>query len=105
LIEFTDEALVKAIERVESKNSKGIRIALLGGGCAGFKYDFNYANEPNEDDMEQDFGKFKLWVCPMSAGYLDGMVISWQIEGLNEGFHFWNPMESSSCGCGVSVGF
>ena len=105
MIEFTDEALVKAIEKVERHNSKGIRIALLGGGWAGFKYDFDYAEQAKEQDVEQDFGKFKLWVCPESAGYLDGMVIGWERDGLNEGFHFWNPMESSSCGCGVSVGF
>ena len=70
-----------------------------------FKYDFDYAEQAKEQDVEQDFGKFKLWVCPESAGYLDGMVIGWERDGLNEGFHFWNPMESSSCGCGVSVGF
>ena len=104
--DITDGAKTQ-MDKLLKKNPEKYAISLIvvGGGCAGFKYDFNYANEPNEDDMEQDFGKFKLWVCPMSAGYLDGMVISWQVEGLNEGFHFWNPMESSSCGCGVSVGF
>ena len=79
-IDFTDEALVQAIKRVESRNIAGIRIALLGGGCSGFKYDFNYADGPKSDqDIELDFGKFKMWVCPMSEMYLDGIVIGWEV--------------------------
>ena len=46
-----------------------------------------------------------MWIDAMSENYLDGTVISWKKEGLNEGFHFNNPSEVSSCGCGVSVQF
>ena len=106
MIDWTDEAMDQVIKRLEFKQSPGIRLALLGGGCAGFKYDFNYADGPKtEQDEELDFGKFKMWICPMSAGYLDGTVIGWQVDGLNEAFTFWNPMESNACGCGESVGF
>ncbi len=106
MIEWTDEAMEQVIERLEKRKSPGIRLALLGGGCAGFKYDFNYADGPNNDqDEELDFGKFKMWICPMSAGYLAGTVIGWRVEGLVEEFTFWNPAESSACGCGESVGF
>ena len=105
-IDWTDEALTQAIKRVESRGSAGIRIALLGGGCSGFKYDFNYADGPkSEQDIELDFGKFKMWVCPMSEMYLDGIVIGWEVDGLNEQFTFWNPMQQNSCGCVESVGF
>ena len=106
MIEWTDEALEQVIKRIETKKSPGVRLALLGGGCAGFKYDFSYADGPKtEQDIELDFGKFKMWVCPMSEGYLDGTVIGWRVDGLQEEFTFWNPMESASCGCGESVGF
>lgn len=104
-IDFTDDALVKAIEKIETNNKAGIRFALDGGGCAGYQYDFNYADGPEESDVELDFGKFKMWIDAMSENYLDGTVISWKKEGLNEGFHFNNPSEVSSCGCGVSVQF
>jgi len=106
MIEWTDEAMNQVIKRLEVKQSPGIRLALLGGGCAGFKYDFNYADGPKtEQDEEIDYGKFKMWICPMSTSYLDGTVIGWQVDGLNEAFTFWNPMESNACGCGESVGF
>ena len=52
-----------------------------------------------------DFGKFKVWMDVMSEVYLAGTIISWKVEGLNEGFEFVNPQEQSACGCGVSVSF
>lgn len=106
LVDFTDEALTQVLQRLESKKAKGIHFGLTGGGCAGFSYVFNYADGPNqESDIEIDFGKFKVWMDVMSEMYLAGTVISWKVEGLNEGFEFVNPAESSSCGCGISVSF
>lgn len=104
-IDFTDTALQEVINKVEKKGAKGVRFSLLGGGCAGFSYEFNYADNGEAEDIPIDFGKFTLWLCPLSEMYLDGTVISWKVEGLNEGFEFINPQEQSSCGCGVSVGF
>lgn len=105
MIEFTEQALIKASERVRLQEKPGIRFALLGGGCAGFQYDFNYADGPEDGDIEQSVGDFKVWICPISNKYLDGTKIEWLIEGVQEGFKFVNPLESTSCGCGVSVGF
>ncbi len=106
LVDFTDEAREQVMERLERKGHKGIVFGLTGGGCAGFSYVFNYADGPaSETDIEIDFGKFKVWMDVMSEMYLSGTVISWKVEGLNEGFEFVNPQESSSCGCGVSVSF
>lgn len=104
-IDFTDDAMVHAIEKIERNKRPGIRFALTGGGCAGFEYEFDYADGPEESDIEIDFGKFKMWVCSLSENYLDGTTISWMRDGLNEGFQFNNPQQSSSCGCGVSVQF
>ena len=104
-VDFTDTALEEVISKVEKKGAKGVRFALTGGGCAGFSYEFNYADQGQENDIPIDFGKFTLWLCPLSEMYLDGTIISWKVVGLNEGFEFINPQEQSSCGCGVSVGF
>ena len=103
-IDFTDDAMIHAIEKTQGR--AGIRFALMGGGCAGFQYEFDYADGPQDGDIEIDFGKFKMWICPMSENMLDGTVISWKKDGLiSEGFQFNNPGESAACGCGVSVGF
>ena len=106
LVDFTDEALRQVTDKLAKNKSKGIHFGLTGGGCAGFSYVFNYADGPaQESDIEIDFGKFKVWMDVMSEMYLAGTLISWKVEGLNEGFEFVNPQESSSCGCGVSVSF
>ena len=105
MIEFTDQALIKASERVRMAQKPGIRFSLLGGGCAGFQYDFNYSDGPEEGDVEQDMRDFKVWICSISNKYLDNTRIEWLIEGVQEGFRFVNPLETASCGCGVSVGF
>ena len=106
LVDFTDDALNEVIRRLEQRKAKGIHFGLTGGGCAGFSYVFNYADGPaQESDIEIDFGKFKVWMDVMSEMYLAGTLISWKVEGLNEGFEFVNPQESSACGCGVSVSF
>ena len=106
LVDFTDEALTQVMDKLQKNKSKGIYFGLTGGGCAGFSYVFNYADGPHqESDIEIDFGKFKVWMDVMSELYLAGTLISWKVEGLNEGFEFVNPAEQSACGCGVSVSF
>jgi iron-sulfur cluster assembly accessory protein len=104
-IDFTDTALEEVIRKIERQGVKGVRFGLTGGGCAGFSYEFDYASEGKENDIPIDFGKFTLWLDPLSEMYLTGTIISWKVEGLNEGFEFVNPQEQSACGCGVSVGF
>ncbi len=104
-IDFTDTALIEVIQRIEKHGATGVRVGLTGGGGAGFSYEFDYANEGKENDIPIDFGKFTLWLDALSEMYLTGTIISWKVEGLNEGFEFVNPQEQSACGCGVSVGF
>ena len=90
---------------LEQHNKKYVRLQVKGGGCAGFSYVFDYADEPQEGDIELDFEDFKLWVCPISEKYLKGTVIDWKKQGLNQQFIYMNPNESSSCGCGTSASF
>ncbi len=105
IIDFTPIAIDKVIERLDEESKQGVRFSLLGGGCAGFSYVFDYADEPQENDIEIDFDNFKLWVCPMSEAYLKGTVIDWKKQGLNHNFIYMNPNEASSCGCGTSASF
>ena len=54
-IKFTDKA-IKQINNLLSKKDKGsfFRIAIKGGGCSGFQYDFSYDLKPSEDDLVQN---------------------------------------------------
>ena len=51
-IKFTDKAL-KQINTLLSKKDKGFffRIAIKGGGCSGFQYEFTFDNSKQDDDL------------------------------------------------------
>ena len=51
-IKFTDKAL-KQIQNLLSKKDEGsfFRIAIKGGGCSGFQYEFTFDQSKNDDDL------------------------------------------------------
>ncbi len=104
MIEVTDEAYNKLLERTEGKG--GVRIALKPGGCAGFEYNFNYLEDTQrDDDYILDFVNFKIAIDRMSLPMIDGATLDWKVSGINEEFTFRNPNEQNRCGCGVSAYF
>ena len=105
MIELTNEAVSKAIERTAGSSPSNIRVGVIPGGCAGWEYVIEYAHNINEDDNVIDYGKFNLVVNNQSVPYLEGCTLDWKKEGLNEFFNIINPREDASCGCGVSVSF
>lgn len=103
MIEFTDAAILKAVEKTTAPSPTNIRLGVSGGGCAGHEYIIVYSHEINDNDTVIDFGKFKILIDDMSVPYLEGSTIDFVKEGLNEVFKIINPKEVASCGCGVSV--
>ena len=98
-IKFTDKA-IKQINHLLSKKNKGsfFRIAIKGGGCSGFQYDFSYDLEANDDDLVQN----NILIDKQSADLLKGSEIDYVEELIGESFKINNPQTKSSCGCGVS---
>ena len=105
MISFSDKALKKLTKKLKSKNFLGVRLSLIDDGCAGYKYNFDYANTPEVNDIELSFKHFKLWLPKNAQDKLLGTTINWKKEGLNEEFYYSNPQETTACGCGISVGF
>ncbi len=105
MIELTDAAILKAVERTETASRSGIRLGITGGGCAGYEYIIEYADQISDQDNVVDYGKFKLVVDNTSKPYLEGATLDWVKDGINEYFKIINPQEVTSCGCGVSVQF
>jgi len=83
-------------------HGEGIRIGVKTSGCSGLAYvlEFVDAVQP-EDEVFEDFG-VKLFVDPKSLVYLDGTIVDFAKEGLNEGLEFRNPNVAGECGCGES---
>ena len=106
MIEITNEAISKILEKQEKEQFSAIRLGITGGGCAGFEYIFDSCNDgATDEDVKLDYGKFSVLINKISIPYLVGMTLDYQKEGLNEVFKFINPKEQSSCGCGISINF
>ena len=106
MIEITNEAIAKILEKQKTEQFDAIRLGITGGGCAGFEYIFDSCNDVvDTEDVRLDYGKFAVLINKISIPYLVGMTLDYQKEGLNEIFKFINPKEQSSCGCGVSINF
>jgi len=105
LIDLTDEAIKKLLQKKAEERFSYIRLGITGGGCAGFEYVFDSVVNKESDDIEVDFGELKFVINKLSVPYINGMTLDYVYEGLNEVFKFINPKEQSSCGCGVSINF
>ncbi len=90
---------VKEIAQAEGLVGQGLRLRVIGGGCAGFQYDLYFEDSPTELDERFESNGLALFVDPLSFQYLDGTEIDY-VEGVNgAGFKFGNPNISGSCGC------
>src|SRR4051795_9777869 len=75
-ITLTDRAATRIREILARAPGKcGLRIAVNGGGCSGFQYDFELAEAAAEDDLVIERGGIKALVDPVSQGFLAGAEI------------------------------
>ena len=98
-IKFTDKAL-KQINNLLSKKDKGsfFRIAIKGGGCSGFQYEFTIDKSKADDDLNYE----NILIDKTSADLLKGSEVDYVSELIGSQFKITNPQSKSSCGCGVS---
>jgi iron-sulfur cluster assembly accessory protein len=80
----------------------GLRIAVLPGGCSGFKYGLNIEERPFDDDIVVDVAGVRVFVDAFSAQYLQGTTIDYVSSMQGAGFTFSNPNSTGGCGCGSS---
>ena len=70
-IKFTDNAL-KQIESLLAKKDKGsfFRIAIKGGGCSGFQYEFTFEKSKQDDDLNyRNILMIQIHYCYMLFSY------------------------------------
>ena len=98
-INFSTKAVEK-IKQLLSKKPSGtfFRIAVKGGGCSGFKYDFSFDNKIDQNDLQHQ----NVVVDKSSLDMLKGSEIDFSEELIGNSFKISNPKTKSSCGCGIS---
>ena len=98
-IKFTDNAINQINDLLSSKEKGSFfRIAIKGGGCSGFQYDFSFDKFPNKDDLRHE----NILIDKTSADLLKGSEVDFVKELIGVSFKINNPQSKSSCGCGVS---
>src|ERR1700747_829151 len=80
----------------------GLRVGIKKTGCSGFAYVVNYADEIHPDDAVFEAQGVKVVVDPLSLPLIDGTLVDFVKQGLNEAFKFQNPKAKGECGCGES---
>jgi len=79
-----------------------LRLAVTGGGCSGFQYNFALDGARADDDLVIERDGATVLIDPMSLDFLRGAEIDYVDELVGAAFKVNNPNAQSSCGCGTS---
>ena len=103
LTEAAATEINRIIEEQNLEELKYVRIGVVGGGCSGFQYDFNFTDKfDSKLDIMQEQHGVGVVVDKKSDLFLDGTTVDFY-SGLDKrGFMFDNPNAVKSCGCGSS---
>jgi iron-sulfur cluster assembly protein len=103
-INLTPRAVEKAREALRKRGTPDafLRLGVKGGGCSGFSYVIEFADETRTRDVVFEFDGVKVVVDPKSLVFLNGTTLDYEVKLMQHGFKFVNPNEKSSCGCGES---
>ena len=97
-LKFTDQAINQINEIAIGGDKKYFRITVQGGGCSGFKYNFGFDAQSNNDDIIFD----KAIIDKSSLEIISGSIVDFKKEMIGDSFVINNPKATASCGCGLS---
>ena len=102
-VSLSDRA-AKRIAAILAKEPAGsmLRVAVNGGGCSGFQYEFDITAQRNDDDLAIEKNGVTVLVDEMSLEYMRGAEIDFADELIGAAFKINNPNATASCGCGTS---
>ena len=79
-----------------------LRLAVTGGGCSGFQYNFALDDTRTDDDLVVERDGAVVLIDPMSLDFLKVAEIDFVDDMIGQAFKVNNPNATSSCGCGTS---
>lgn len=79
-----------------------LRISVDGGGCSGFSYKFDLADQRESDDILVERDGASVVIDEMSLEFLRGCEIDFSTELIGAAFKINNPNATAACGCGTS---
>ena len=79
-----------------------LRLAVTGGGCSGYSYNFALDETRLDDDVLVQEGDASILIDPVSLDFLAGSEIDFTDDLMGQAFKVNNPNATTSCGCGTS---
>ena len=73
-----------------------VSLAVNGGGCSGFQYEWGTTSEPPTIE--------NLWLDPMAEMFVFGCTVDYVEELGGSYLKVLNPNAKAQCGCGESFG-
>lgn len=103
MIQVTPKA-AQRIRQIVAKegDSGGLRLAVQGGGCSGFTYQFKIEMGERPTDHIFAFDGAKVLIDPKSLVFLDGLTLDYKESLIQSGFVIDNPNAQKTCSCGTS---
>jgi iron-sulfur cluster assembly accessory protein len=94
----------KRIATILAGESEGamLRLAVTGGGCSGFQYNFALDGTRMDDDLLIEEDGARILIDPVSLDFLAGAEIDFTDGLIGQAFKVNNPNATASCGCGTS---
>lgn len=102
---ITEEAAAKILElgHDPSGQMKRLRITVEGGGCSGFRYNYEFGCTLDSNDLVfHGKGGAEVIIDDLSITFLQESVLDYVEELGSAGFEIKNPQAKAKCGCGNS---
>ncbi len=102
-ISATDAAIAHLVSQQRNNPQALLRLDLTNSGCSGYKYNLEFVNQLEADDIEFPLAKNLIIHVPkIRFAMLKGTQIDYVTEGLNAAIKYTNPNADAECGCGES---
>ena len=111
IINVTESAKNHIVKVLKDMEKPYLVFGLKGGGCAGFEYFWEPADQelydkngnPKRDEVVDLNDDKKLIIDCTSLVYLFGSTIDYKSDFVSSSLVVINPNAKSSCGCGTSI--
>lgn len=102
-VELTESAAKQIAKQIAKRGQGlGLKLGVKTSGCSGFAYTIDYADALKDGESVFETHGVKVVVADEHLAALDGLVLDYAKEGINEAFKFNNPNVKGTCGCGES---
>lgn len=102
-ITLTENAAKQITKQLQIRGSGiGLQLGVRVSGCSGYSYAMDYADEQAENETVFEQYGVKVLIKECDLDKLDGIILDYAKEGINESFKFNNPNVTGECGCGES---